>query len=71
MPRVGILRYFVPFLVLGAVIQSLIHSCLRGGRQDLQMIGVDGQWGFLVICECGVLSSSCGRVQRLMVLGCV
>ena len=35
------------------------------------MIGVDGQWGFLVICECGVLSSFCGRVQRLMVLGCV
>jgi len=28
---------------------------------------VDG-WGFLVICECGVLLSFCGKVQRLMVL---
>ena len=43
MPRVGILRYFMPFAgYLVAVIQSLVRSCLRGGRQDLQMIGVDG-----------------------------
>ena len=50
----SVLSQFVPFfLVLSAAVisewQSLVHSCLRGGRWDLQMIGVDG-WGFLVIC---------------------
>ena len=30
------------------------HTDFHGADFQLQMIGVDG-WGFLVICECGVL----------------
>ena len=40
------------------------------GPSDDWFSSSDG-WGFLVICECGVIFSFCGRVQRLMVLGFV
>ena len=40
----SVLSAFMVFQLVVAVVQSLVHSCLRGGRQDLQMIGVDG-WG--------------------------